>query len=85
MFYYSFRKSYLCTKKRISEQGEKPKKEKQKTVVKVKKKKRKSKPKIHEEITQNDMFFYIAGYTSGGAPYGVTWEEMDLEPYESIE
>ena len=25
---------------------------------------------------QNDMFFYIAGYTSGGAPYGVTWDEM---------
>jgi hypothetical protein len=25
---------------------------------------------------QNDTFFYIAGYTSGGAPYGVTWDEM---------
>lgn len=25
---------------------------------------------------QNDTFFYIAGYTSGGAPYGVTWEDM---------
>ncbi|GHU88215.1 hypothetical protein FACS1894202_03940 [Clostridia bacterium] len=25
---------------------------------------------------QNDTFFYIAGYTSGGAPYGVMWEEM---------
>jgi RimJ/RimL family protein N-acetyltransferase len=24
----------------------------------------------------NDTFFYIAGYTSGGAPYGVTWEDM---------
>ena len=33
---------------------------------------------------QNDTFFYIAGYTSGGAPYGVTWEEMGLEPYEDI-
>ena len=30
----------------------------------------------------NDTFFYIAGYTSGGAPYGVTWEEMGLTPYE---
>lgn len=29
---------------------------------------------------QDDTFFYIAGYTSGGAPYGVTWEEMGLEP-----
>ncbi len=30
----------------------------------------------------NDQFFYIAGYTSGGAPYGVTWEEMGLQPYQ---
>lgn len=30
----------------------------------------------------DDTFFFIAGYTSGGAPYGVTWEEMVLEPYE---
>lgn len=74
--------------KRILEKGilqEKPKKEKKKTVIKKKKKKRKSKSKFHEEITQNDMFFYIAGYTSGGVPYGVTWEEMGLEPYESID
>ena len=34
---------------------------------------------------QNDRFFYIAGYTSGGAPYGVTWKEMGLEPWEEIE
>ena len=25
-------------------------------------------------------FAYIAGYTSGGAPYGVTWEEMGETP-----
>ena len=30
----------------------------------------------------DDRFFYIAGYTSGGAPYGVTWEEMGLSPWE---
>ena len=24
----------------------------------------------------DDNFSFIAGYTSGGAPYGVTWEEM---------
>lgn len=34
---------------------------------------------------QDDRFFYIAGYTSGGAPYGVTWEEMGLEPWEELE
>lgn len=34
---------------------------------------------------QDDRFFFIAGYTSGGAPYGVTWEEMGLEPWEELE
>ena len=34
---------------------------------------------------QDDTFFFIAGYTSGGAPYGVTWEQMELEPWEKIE
>ena len=32
---------------------------------------------------QDDRFYFIAGYTSGGAPYGVTWGEMELEPYEN--
>ena len=40
-------------------------------------------PLFHED--QCDTFFYIAGYTSGGAPYGVTWEEMGLEPWDSID
>ena len=38
----------------------------------------KDNPVFHED--QDDMFYYIAGYTSGGAPYGVTWEEMELKP-----
>lgn len=38
-----------------------------------------------EEIYQDDRFFFIAGYTSGGAPYGVTWEEMGLNPWEEME
>ncbi|WP_145089810.1 hypothetical protein [Sporomusa sp. KB1] len=25
----------------------------------------------------DDTFYYIAGYTSGGAPYGITWEEAE--------
>ncbi len=37
---------------------------------------------VHED--QNDMFFYIAGYTSGGTPYGVTGEEMGLGPWEEL-
>ena len=38
-----------------------------------------------KEILQDDRFFVIAGYTSGGAPYGVTWEEMGLKPWEDLE
>ena len=26
-------------------------------------------------LDQVDNFYFIAGYTSGGAPYGVTWEQ----------
>jgi RimJ/RimL family protein N-acetyltransferase len=33
---------------------------------------------------QDDNFFFIAGHTSGGAPYGVQWWEMGLEPWEDI-
>ena len=36
-------------------------------------------PVFHED--QDETFYYIAGYTSGGAPYGVTWEEMGMSPY----
>ena len=35
-------------------------------------------------LEQDDTFFHIAGYTSGGAPYGITWEEMGLEPLEEM-
>ena len=34
---------------------------------------------------QDNNFYFIAGYTSGGAPYGVTWEEMGLRPYEDFD
>lgn len=27
------------------------------------------------ESDQDDTFYFIAGYTSGGFPYGITWEE----------
>ena len=26
---------------------------------------------------QDENFFFIAGYTSGGAPYGITWEQAE--------
>ena len=60
--------------------------------VKQKKQQRRAKRKketrdnlAKEEILQDDRFFFIAGYTSGGAPYGVTWEEMGLKPWEDLE
>lgn len=28
----------------------------------------------------DDCFAFIAGYTSGGAPYGVQWEEVGIDP-----
>lgn len=31
---------------------------------------------------QDDNFACIIGYTSGGAPYGVTWEEWDILEHE---
>ena len=33
----------------------------------------------------DDRFAFIAGYTSGGMPYGTTWEDLGLEPYASYE
>ena len=60
-------------------------------VLKMKRKQRRAKRKainkqaVENNIDQDDTFFYIAGYTSGGAPYGVTWEEMGLEPWQVLE
>ncbi len=36
--------------------------------------------KHYEEYPDSDdNFYFIAGYTSGGAPYGITWEEYRQE------
>ena len=58
-------------------------------VAKQKRKQRRAKRKkeardnlTKEEILQDDRFFCISGYTFGGAPYGVTWEEKDLKPWK---
>lgn len=47
--------------------------------------KRKQAQEMMAQMDQNEDFFFIAGYTSGGAPYGVTWEEMGLEPWETLD
>jgi hypothetical protein len=39
-------------------------------------------------IESNEYFSFIAGYTSGGAAYGLTWEEFnqaDQEKYSKTE
>lgn len=47
-------------------------------------KKKKKREPAATESWQDDRFFFIAGYTSGGTPYGVTWEEMGLEPWKDL-
>lgn len=47
-------------------------------------KKKRNYKNTEQEPWQDDRFFFIAGYTSGGAPYGVTWEEMGLEPWQDL-
>ena len=60
------------------------------SVAKQKKQQRRAKKKVKVsqtsgEVYQDDRFSFIAGYTSGGVPYGVTWEEMGLKPWEDQE
>lgn len=58
---------------------------------KAKKAKRRARRKAAKEPptffnpNQDDRFFYIAGYTSGGFPYGVTWEEMGMNPWDELD
>ncbi|WP_240763207.1 hypothetical protein [Paenibacillus thalictri] len=30
-------------------------------------------------LEQDENFYFIAGYTDGGFPYGITWEEYEAE------
>lgn len=47
---------------------------------KIKKRQKKQMDKYHDLLIEQDgMFCYIAGYTSGDAPYGVTWEEVGID------
>lgn len=54
----------------------------------IRQKHAKKRQKLMEEaalLYSDDRFAFIAGYTSGGVPYGMTWEELGLEPYASYE
>jgi hypothetical protein len=48
------------------------------------KKESKQQTGIYPNEFQDDTFFFIAGHTSGGAPCGLTWDELGLNPWESI-
>lgn len=41
--------------------------------------KQKKKEEQEQSLTEDsdDNFSFIAGYTSGGAPYGISWDEME--------
>ncbi|MEG1411792.1 MAG: hypothetical protein RR904_07165 [Bacilli bacterium] len=40
--------------------------------------KKKIKRKYEEEYMESDeYYYYIVGYTEGGAAYGITWEEAE--------
>lgn len=46
-----------------------------------KRKKKRDAAAVYEDL-YSDMdgtFAFIAGYTSGGAPYGVTWEQVGID------
>ncbi len=43
--------------------------------------KQKKQERGRRDLSQDsdDTFYFIAGYTSGGFPYGLTWDEVDEE------
>lgn len=43
--------------------------------------KRLEEERIEQDLYEDsdDAFYYIAGHTSGGMPYGITWEEYERE------
>ena len=50
---------------------------------KTNKNKRRKKRNIDDfQIEQDENFSFIAGYTSGGFPYGNPWEEKDNDQNE---
>ena len=40
---------------------------------------------FNKDEEYDEYFAYIAGYTSGGAPYGLTWEELGIDTSLPIE
>ena len=75
-----------CAKRELCMLGilspEKQAKYEQELKAKEEKRKRKREEKQNrntDEPFRDEYFYYIAGYTSGGAPYGITWEEAKAQ------
>ena len=43
--------------------------------AKKEKRQRRKQQVEYQPFEQDEYFYFIAGYTSGGAPYGITWEQ----------
>jgi hypothetical protein len=48
---------------------------------KQERKRLKEEQELFKSFESDDQFCYMVGYTSGGAPYGLIWEEMDSNEY----
>ncbi|KAB3529589.1 hypothetical protein [Alkaliphilus serpentinus] len=81
--------SLLCAIKEIEILGYKVDAEYKKQIIeleKMKQKKAEKKRKMEKEqrnseeyYDSDETYYFIAGYTSGGVPYGVTWEQYNNE------
>ena len=54
-------------------------KSREQSIILKQKKREENEKKFKDPLfDSDDNFYFIAGYTSGGAPYGITWEEAEL-------
>ena len=45
----------------------------------------KSEDRLDDIVESDENYYFIAGYTSNGVPYGVTWEEMGIDRESMID
>lgn len=50
--------------------------------ARAKKRREKREAAYLEQQDYDETFAYIVDYTSGGIPFGTTWEELGLEPFD---
>lgn len=69
----------------MAKQPKKTKKEKRQRQEKSRQRRRELE-KLKYEIESDETFDFIAGYTEGGAPYGITFKELDeIEKLEKLD